>query len=278
MDGLVKKGYIDKDAKVPPKDFPLPFGGWSLLKHLFFLGYATVAYVLALANIAYLVGFIAGIGVPKGINDGPVGSLWHALIVDISLVFLFGLHHSITARRSFKAWWTQFIPSEIERATYLYMTAAISAFMILFWRPIPITLWHFDHPLAANVILAVYLAVWVLMLGATFHFGHFSFLGLRQAWDRLRRQPPARARFTARYLYALVRHPISLGWMLAPWVTPHMTVGLATFAISTAIYILVATYFEERDLIEEFGEHYQDYRKKVPPFVPGVHSRGSNDR
>ena len=223
-----------------------------------------------------MVGFIAGIGVPKGINDGVSGSLWPDLMIDACLVGLFGLHHSLTARRSFKVWWTQFVPTEIERATYLYMTAAVSTLMIVCWRPIPMTLWHVDHPVAMYAIYIAYLGVWTIMFAATLHFDHLSFIGLRQAWDHFRQQPPAQAHFSARYLYALVRHPISLGWMLVPWITPHLTVGMAIFAFSTALYVLVATYFEERDLITEYGNQYRSYRQKVPPFVPGLSTKQSS--
>ena len=232
--------------------------------------YAGGAYLLAMANLAYIVGFLINVGVPKGINDGPDQPMLFAILIDCALVALFGLHHSTTARRWFKLRWTKIIPEPMERATYLYMTAAMTWLLVALWRPIPITLWQVDDSVIAGSIIGVYLLTWTMMFAATFHFGHMSFFGLRQALDLFRRKKPIGSSFSARYLYALVRHPISLGWMLTPWLTPHMTVGSLVFALSITAYVLVATRFEERDLIAELGDDYDDYKMRVPAFVPGT--------
>jgi methanethiol S-methyltransferase len=232
--------------------------------------YAAVAYLVAMINLAYLIGFLAGIGVPKGINDGPEGPVWLAILVNVSLVVLFGLHHSVTARHSFKTWWTHLVPPPVERATYLYMTAVMTAVLVILWRPVPITLWQIDHAVGAAAIQVIYLSVWGLMFAATFHFGHMAFFGLRQALDHFREAQTDGTGFTSRCLYALVRHPISLGWMVVPWLTPHMTVGQMTFALATAAYVLVATRFEEADLVGELGDQYREYRRRVPAFVPRI--------
>ncbi len=231
--------------------------------------YAAGAYALAMLNILYIIGFLADFGVPKGINDGPATPAWLAIPLDAGLVLLFGLHHSVTARRSFKAWWTRLVPPSLERATYLYMTAAMTALLVILWRPVPHTLWQVDDNLWASVIIGVYLAVWLMMFAATFHFGHLQFFGLRQALDRIRGAKPATGGLSQRWLYSLMRHPISLGWMITPWLTPHMTAGQLTFAIAAAAYVLVATPFEEADLIAELGDDYRSYRAQVPAFVPG---------
>jgi len=244
-----------------------------MTKRVAIMAYAALAYLLAMINLAYIVGFLADFGVPKGINDGPGCPVWLALIIDAGLVALFGLQHSTTARRRFKAWWTGYVPPSIERATYLYMTAGMTIILVTLWRPIPVTIWRVDQPILAGVIVTCYLAVWLLMYASTFHFGHLSFFGFQQALDRFRQRPEGSTAFTARYLYALVRHPISLGWMLVPWLTPHMTVGQLTFAFSTMAYVLIATRFEESDLIGEIGERYLEYRKQVPAFIPGLAAR-----
>lgn len=153
------------------------------------------------------------------------------------------------------------------------MTAGMTFLLVTLWRPIPMTIWRVDQPILAGVIVTFYLDVWLLMLASTFHFGHLSFFGLQQALDRFRQQPEESTTFTARYLYALVRHPISLGWMLVPWLIPHLTVGQLTFAVSTAVYVLIATRFEESDLIEELGNRYLKYCKQVPAFIPGLAGR-----
>jgi len=230
--------------------------------------YALIAYAVAGANLVYVMGFIAGIYVPKGINDGIQGEFWMAVAIDVGLLWLFGFHHSITARTWFKKHWTKIIPPSIERATYLYMTAFTTGLLILFWRPIPIPVWHVDNEVLIGIVYALYLLVWSLMLCATFQFGHFGFFGVQQAWQRFRNNRPADASFSAKWLYGMVRHPISLCWMLTPWITPHLTVGQIVFAFGITSYILIATPFEEMDLIGEIGEKYRSYRKVVPAFVP----------
>lgn len=237
------------------------------------LAYALSAYITGTLTILYIIGFLADIGVPKGISDGKPTALWAAVLIDAGLLGIFGLHHSITARSSFKRWWTTIVPEPVERATYLYMTAVMTAFLVIVWRPIPATVWLVQSPVWAFVIHVAYLSTWVMMFAATFHFGHFRFLGLAQAWENFRRTPPKNSSMTARYLYALVRHPISLGWMITPLMTPHLTGGHIVFAFSTFAYILLAMPFEEADLIEVLGDDYQDYRKRVPAFIPLIGRR-----
>ena len=239
-----------------------------MLKKSLILIYSAGAYLLAMANIAYIVGFLAGVVVPKGVNDGTAGSIWASVAINSALIVAFGLHHSTTARRWFKARWTSIVPPSLERATYLYMTAVATALLVFFWQPIPIVVWEFETPWLWWSIWGLYLTVWAMMFSATFHFGHFGFFGLAQAWARVRETGPAETAFCARWLYGIVRHPISLGWMLVPWLTPHMTVGQITFAIGATVYVLVATVFEEADLIADLGDTYRAYRRRVPAFLP----------
>lgn len=239
-----------------------------MLMKRFYLAYAILGYAAGLASIAYLVGFLADFGVPKGISDGKAGGILPAAALDTGLVLLFGLHHSLTARTAFKRWWTRFVPPPIERATYLFMSAAMVAGLVALWRPIPVTLWHVEAAWAVTAIYAAYLGVWALMVAATFHFGHLGFFGISQAWDHLRGRAARPGTMTARYLYALVRHPISTGWMLTPFLVPHLTLGHAVFGLAAAAYILVATPFEEADLEAELGADYGRYRERVPAFFP----------
>lgn len=254
-----------------------------MIRKSLMLLYALGAYILGTAALLYIMGFLVDIGVPKGISANGISGadspgLWSAVLINAGLVGLFGLHHSITARTSFKRWWTKIIPAPIERATYLYMTVAMTALLVFFWQSIPITIWHVQSSLAVSAIYAAYIGVWTMMVAATFHFGHFRFLGLTQAWQNFRNTKPDQSNMTARYLYALVRHPISLGWMIAPLITPHFTVGHLVFAGATFGYIMLATPFEEADLIEEIGEPYRDYLNRVPTFVPLTKTRrGQND-
>jgi len=243
------------------------------MKRGLFLIYSALAYGLGMANIAYVLGFLADFGVPKTINEGPVGPVWLAVSCDVALVLAFGAHHSLTARRSFKRWWTRRVPEAIERSTYLYMTAAMTALLVVLWRPVPITLWRIESPVASVLIVGAFLATAGMMFAASFQFGHLGFFGLRQGWDQYRGRPTSETGFTARYLYALVRHPISLGWILLPWLTPHMTVGQLVFALSATTYVLVATRYEEADLVRGLGRDYLAYRDDVPAFVPGLRRR-----
>ena len=239
-----------------------------MLRKSFILLYAGGAYLLALVNIAYIVGFLADFGVPKGVDDGTHGPLWPSVATNLGLIWLFGLHHSATARRWFKTRWTRIVPPALERATYLYMTALATALLVILWTPVPVTVWNVETDAAVWTIWALYLSVWAMMFSATFHFGHFGFFGLAQAWARIAGRPQAEASFCARWLYGIVRHPISLGWMLVPWITPHMTLGQLTFAVGTMVYVLVATMFEERDLVADLGDRYRAYQARVPAFVP----------
>lgn len=245
------------------------------MTRMIMLVYALGGYVAGAASIAYIIGFLADFGVPKGVSGGAPVSTWAAVAIDAGLVGLFGLHHSITARTSFKRWWTRIIAAPIDRATYLYMTAIMIGLLVVFWRPIPITVWNVESQVVSSLIIAAYIGVWVMMVAATFHIGHFKFFGLTQAWQHFRQSTPKESNMSARYLYALARHPISLGWMIAPLLTPHLTVGHLIFAGATVVYIMLATPFEEADLIEDIGQPYLDYRTKVPAFVPFV-SLGSS--
>jgi len=244
-----------------------------MIRRTAILLYAACAYALAMLNITYIVGFLADFGVPKSVNDGVVGPLWSSVLIDFALILLFGLHHSATARLSFKRLCARWLPAEMERPTYLYMTALATGALVWFWQPVPVTLWQVRDPLIAGVIVAFYLGVLTMMVAATFHFGHFGFFGLADAWNSFRGRVAREGGFCSRWLYGLVRHPISLGWMLAPWLTPHLTLGQLVFALGTLVYILAATPFEERDLVELLGDRYRRYREDVPAFLPRFRRR-----
>lgn len=249
-----------------------------MLRSILILAYAAGGYAAGLASIAAVVAFLADLPFFKGVNAGDSGPIGPSIAANLGLIGLFGLHHSVMARRWFKARWTRLIPPALERATYLWMSAAAVALLILFWQPIPVTLWQVTEPLPAGAIWAAFLAVWGLMFSATFPIGHFRFFGLAQAWDRVRGAPEPKAAFTARWLYGLLRHPISLGWMLVPWLTPHMTIGQLTFALGTMAYVLTATAFEEADLAADLGETYRSYRREVPAFLPRLRRSGRRTR
>jgi protein-S-isoprenylcysteine O-methyltransferase Ste14 len=241
------------------------------MKIFAFLLYALGGYVIGQMSLMYLMGFFVDVGVPKSISAAgtdKAGDLHMAIAINIGLVFAFGLHHSLTARASFKRWWTQFVPAPIERATYLYMTAAMTFALVYFWQPISVTLWKFESPESITTIYVMYGFLWLMMLLATFQFGHFGFFGLAQAWENFRNSVPQKPNLAIGLIYALVRHPISLGWMLLPWLTPHLTLGHVVFSGAAIIYIIIATPFEEADLQEELGEGYLHYKERTPAYIP----------
>lgn len=239
-----------------------------MLRKTLILLYATGGYVAGLASIVLIVSFLADLPLPWAIDAGAPGAFWPSVAINLALLWGFGLHHSVTARRWFKRRWTRLIPPELERATYLYMTAALTVILVGLWRPIPETVWYVSDPIGAGLLWATYLGVWGLMFSATFPIGHLRFFGLAQAWEKVTDVSAPEAGFTARWLYGVIRHPISLGWMLVPWITPHMTMGQIVFAVGTAVYVLIATIFEEADLLAELEETYREYRRRVPAFFP----------
>jgi len=245
------------------------------MKRLAFLIYAVFGYLIGLATIGYLMGFLADFGVPITINSGDPAFAWSSVPINLGLLALFGAHHSLTARASFKRWWARWVPEPIERATYLYMTAAVTALLVLCWQPVPAMIWQVENTILAGAIRTAYVLVWLLMFASTFHFGHLGFFGLHQAWNNLKRRAPAEVPFSTRYLYALVRHPISAGWMLVPWLTPHMSVGQLVWAVVMTAYVLIATKFEEADLSRALGVQYRHYQAEVPAFLPGVKRRAA---
>jgi protein-S-isoprenylcysteine O-methyltransferase Ste14 len=234
------------------------------------MAYAALCYVAFLASFAYLVLFLNGVGVPKAVNDGVLRPWPLAVAIDVGLVLLWGLQHSVMARRSFKSWWTRWVPAHTERATYCLASAVALGISMAGWSPLPAVLWD---PTSSGVRLALYAVQGlglVTLLGATFEIDHFELFGLRQPWHALRGEPLPEHAFQARFIYRFVRHPIQTGVFFAMWSHPTMTVGHALFAGLMTAYILVGLYFEERDLVAHFGAQYAEYRKRVPKLIPFI--------
>lgn len=230
-------------------------------------GYAAAAYAVVLAVFGYGIGFFADAGVPTAVDRRPAAPAPEAVAVDLLLLSVFAVQHSIMARRRFKEWWTRVVPRSAERATYVLASSLALALLFWIWLPIGPTLWQVSRP-AADVIYAVQAAGWLVVTSSTFHVSHSDLFGLRQAWFRVRRldyRPPA---FVERGLYRRVRHPLMLGFVLVFWAAPIMSGGHLGFAAAATGYILVGIALEERDLMRDFGDHYLDYRRRVPALVP----------
>lgn len=230
--------------------------------------YGVIAYLLFFGTILYAIAFVGNLPVPKTIDSGEVGPLVPALIIDILLLGIFAIQHSVMARPAFKHWWTRFIPQPVERTTYVLLASLALVLLYWQWQSIQQPVWSVTHSAGIVVTQTISLCGWALVFISTFLINHFELFGLRQVYARLRGRtlpPPA---FKTPFLYKRVRHPIYLGFLLAFWSTPHMTAGHLLFAAGTTGYILIGIYFEERDLVELFGDQYRRYREQVSMLIP----------
>jgi methanethiol S-methyltransferase len=230
--------------------------------------FGLVAYLVFLPTFLYAIGFITGVGVPKTIDDGPVVPVTEALIVNLSLLSLFAVQHSGMARKPFKRWLTQFVPASVERSVYVLLASLALILLLWQWRPIPAVVWQVTNAHVAMTMMALSLAGWLLVLFSTFLINHFELFGLHQVAANLAGRTMPAARFKTPVLYKFVRHPIYLGFIIAFWATPVMTVGHLLFAAVTTAYIFVGIALEERDLIQLFGEEYKRYRAQVGMLAP----------
>ena len=230
--------------------------------------YGLVAYLVFFVSVIYAIGFVSGLGVPKTIDSGPVGSPLTAVIVNLLLMTLFAVQHSVMARPQFKKWWTQFIPPAIERSTFVLFASLALLLLCWQWQPIPAVAWRVDNPYLADFLSGFGLFGWALVFASTFLINHFELFGLHQVASNLVGRPMPKATFKTPLLYNLVRHPIYLGFIIAFWSAPVMTAGHLLFAAVTTAYIFVGIALEERDLIAIFGEEYRRYRQRVAMIVP----------
>jgi protein-S-isoprenylcysteine O-methyltransferase Ste14 len=235
---------------------------------IFFLLYGVVAYALFLAAILYGIGFVGNLWVPKGIDDGQPGHIASAVMIDVLLLLLFAVQHNVMARRWFKEWWTRIVPSPIERSTFVAVSSLILLFLYWQWRPMPEIVWRVDSRFGRAVVLALYFVGWTLVFYSSFVIDHFELFGLKQVWMFFLRREPRTTPFSERWIYGWVRHPLMLGFIIAFWSAPTMSLGRLLFAMVTTAWILVAIRIEERDLAAYLGEPYRDYQRRTPMLLP----------
>jgi protein-S-isoprenylcysteine O-methyltransferase Ste14 len=229
--------------------------------------YGLASYAVFFATFLYAVGFIGNVGVPKTLDSPRDTGIGNALLIDLGLLALFAVQHSVMARPAFKRWWTRIIPPAAERSTYVLFSSLALILLFYLWQPLGGSIWSMTSPAGVTTMYVLFAAGWALLLYVTFLIDHFDLFGLRQVWLELRGKPYSAVPFVTPWLYRQVRHPLYIGWLMIVWATPAMTVSHFVFAAMCTAYILVAIRFEERDLIR-FHPEYEEYRRRVPMLLP----------
>ena len=230
--------------------------------------YGVVSYVAAFISLLYAIGFVTGLVVPKTLDTGTVVPIAEALIVNLLLMSVFAIQHSVMARRQFKQWWTQYVPKSVERSTYVLFASLALVLLYWQWRPMPALVWQIANPETAMAVTGLSLVGWLIVFSSTFLINHFELFGLHQVANNLAGREMPAPRFRTPLYYKFVRHPIYLGLIIAFWAAPTMTVGHLLFAAVTTAYIFVGILLEEHDLVEVFGDDYRRYRQRVSMLVP----------
>jgi len=240
------------------------------------LTYGAISYALFLAVFVYAIGFVGGL-VPHSADQAIEAPVGQAVAVDVLLLMLFAAQHSVMARPAFKRWWTRFIPQPIERSTYVLLASLVLALVLWQWRAIPAVVWDVTWQPARLAVWTLFWLGWGIVLASTFMINHFELFGLRQVFAVWRSQLQAETGFRTTLFYRVVRHPLNLGFIVAFWAAPTMTVGHLLFAAITTGWILVAMQLEERDLVAALGTRYVAYRERVPMLVPRLRKRHTRD-
>lgn len=237
-------------------------------KSLIFL-YGVLAYLIFFASFLYLIGFVGNLIVPKGIDSGVESGMVGSIVINLLLLSLFVVQHSIMARPSFKKLWTQIVDPAMERSTFVLLTSLILLLIFWLWQPMTAVVWEVQNQTLVLIIGGIFGLGWLIVLLSTFMINHFHLFGLDQVFANFRGAPPTGLKFTENFFYKLVRHPIMTGFIIAFWATPVMTAGHLLFTLVMTIYIVIAVkYLEEKDLRNEIGEAYESYQKRVPMLIP----------
>ena len=245
------------------------------MKRLLTIGYAATCYAIFVVTFVYSIGFVGSVAVPRSIDHGVAAPIGEAIVVNVLLLGLFAVQHTVMARPAFKRWWTRFVPRPIERSTYVLLSSLVLLLLFWQWRTMPAVLWDVTWPPGRIGLWILFGLGWAVVFFATFMINHFDLFGLRQVYLASRGQPYTDLNFRTPLLYRFVRHPIMLGFIIAFWATPTMTVGHLVFAVATTAYILIALQFEEHDLATALDDQYREYRRRVPMLIPGFH-RGTD--
>lgn len=230
--------------------------------------YGLISYAVFFASFLYAIGFSGNLLLPKTIDSGNPSGLAVSLVINLSLLGLFAIQHTIMARPGFKVWWITIIPKQLERSTFVLVASLILLLLFWQWRPMTGTVWNVENSIGAGIIWAIFGLGWVMVLVSTFLINHFDLFGLRQVYLHFQDKDYSDVKFQTTGLYKIVRHPIMLGFIIAFWAAPHMTVGHLLFAIGTTAYIVIGVHFEEHDLKAYLGDEYSTYQGEVPMLCP----------
>jgi len=231
--------------------------------------YGILAYLIFLISFLYAIGFVGSFIVPKAINSGTETPFLQALIINLLLLGAFAIQHSVMARPAFKKWITKIISPAVERSTYVLLSSLALLLLYWKWQPMTAIIWEANNEIISAIVIGIFFLGWLIVFLSTFMINHFELFGLKQIFDNLKNKQPQSPKFQINFFYKIVRHPIMLGFLIAFWATPLMTVGHLVFAIMTTLYILIAVkYLEEKDLKEAIGKEYEEYQKEVPMIIP----------
>ncbi len=247
------------------------------MKRFAILSYGVTSYLVFFAALLYAIGFVGDFVVPRTVDNGVAAPLVEAVVINVGLLALFAIQHSVMARPAFKRWWTRFVPTAVERSTYVLVASLVLFLLYWQWRTMPAVVWDVTTPVARFALYALFWLGWAIMVTSTFMIGHFDLFGLRQvylAWRGKWETHTGGFQFQSPLLYRLIRHPIMLGFIIAFWAIPTMTAGHLLFAAVTTAYVLIAIQLEERDLVAELGDPYRVYQQRVPMLVPWRRPRG----
>ncbi len=242
------------------------------MKKLISFIYGVICYLVFFVSFLWMILFLGDFEtyVPTTVNSGTLGTLWSSLAINLGLIALFGIQHTVMARKSFKEKWTKLVAKPIERSTYVLFSSIAVLLLLWFWQPLPEVIWEVEATWASLTLQWGFWLGWLILFLSTWMIDHFNLFGIKQVWNYMLDRPQAPPQFMEPGFYKYVRHPLMLGFLIAFWSTPRMTLGHLIFSGGMTLYILVGVYYEEKAMIRRFGDDYENYRKRVPKFFPGM--------